>query len=803
MHPENPNLLVQEAPCCKKSKFPASFRTQAGFPASMKKTGIALGVSTAMLLPVGAGAADAGAGDEVEMKAVTVVERVIDHNPYAEPDAPYKAKFSGDERHKRPLAETPANISVLTKTQIEDSGYTDLREILDAQPGITLGTGENGNAFGDRYVIRGQEARSDVFVDGMRDPGMSIRESFAVEQVEISKGPSSSFAGRGTAGGAINSVTKQASTDYEFTKISAGIGTDHHTRVTVDANHVVNENVAFRANVLYGYEEVPDRAPADRERKGLALSGLFKPNDDLQILIDYYGLRAEDNPDLGGYLVGALPNRKPAKKVPVYAQEEDFLKSDVDTLTARIKYQINPDVRLTNATRVGKSDNGYVATGARASTTGVNNAGGVYDTATLSTHQGWQEVEYFANQTNLFVDKTIGGKKHEFIFGFEFTDHKVLNGVYRVTNSGQNCITGGGVVNNAWCLSDASGNVVNGLDSIMNRKISKGDWDIDWRVKTVSLSAMDTVDLSDKWTAFGGLRYDRFDYDMSAYWNHDASNATPNVLGNFKYSDSLWNGHLGITYKFRPDANIFLTYATASDVNGGESDVGTGSGYGGVVVAPNGTANGMIGADPETTRNLELGTKWNLMGGKLLATASVFQIVKSDVMEGANYATEGTFNTGKSRVRGIEFGLSGNLTEKLSAQAGVTFMKAKVLESATEANEGKTLSNFAERTAAAQLRYQMTPKFAFGTAVKYESKKYAGQPDTAAAYDALGRYSQPIPAYTVWDLFASYRINKSTNVRMNVGNVFDKAYYLAGYRSGSFLYLGDARNARLTLSYEF
>ena len=172
-------------------------------------------------------------------------------------------------------------------------------------------------------------------------------------------------------------------------------------------------------------------------------------------------------------------------------------------------------------------------------------------------------------------------------------------------------------------------------------------------------------------------------------------------------------------------------------------------------------------------------------------------------MEGANYATEGTFNTGKSRVRGIEFGLSGNLTEKLSAQAGVTFMKAKVLESATEANEGKTLSNFAERTAAAQLRYQMTPKFAFGTAVKYESKKYAGQPDTAAAYDALGRYSQPIPAYTVWDLFASYRINKSTNVRMNVGNVFDKAYYLAGYRSGSFLYLGDARNARLTLSYEF
>jgi hypothetical protein len=60
-------------------------------------------------------------------------------------------------------------------------------------------------------------------------------------------------------------------------------------------------------------------------------------------------------------------------------------------------------------------------------------------------------------------------------------------------------------------------------------------------------------------------------------------------------------------------------------------------------------------------------------------------------------------------------------------------MKAKVLDSFTPANEGKTLSNFADTTASAQVRYQATPKFGFGTAVKYESKKYAGQPDSAAA----------------------------------------------------------------------
>jgi hypothetical protein len=33
--------------------------------------------------------------------------------------------------------------------------------------------------------------------------------------------------------------------------------------------------------------------------------------------------------------------------------------------------------------------------------------------------------------------------------------------------------------------------------------------------------------------------------------------------------------------------------------------------------------------------------------------------------------------------------------------------------------------------------------------------------------------------------------------------VADKRYYVAGYRAGFFLYIGDARATRLTLNYEF
>lgn len=777
-----------------RAKIPVSFRVNAVRQThSVASAGLALGVSTFALMPV----ASAQQADEPVLAPVTVTESAIDPNPNAEPGAPYKARTSGDERHTRPLAETPQTINVLTQKQILDTGRSDLRDILRAQPGISLGTGENGNAFGDRYIIRGQEARSDVFVDGLRDPGMTVRESFAVEQLEITKGPSSTFAGRGATGGAINAITKQATTDVDFTKLSGGLGTDDYRRLTADTNYAFNENAAVRVNLLHAYQDVPDRSPADRERNGAALSFNFRPTDKLDITADYYHLKAEDRPDLGSWLDS---NRKPTKHIPVYAQNRDFLDSTIDTYTVRANYAFTPAVHVSNLTRYGTTDNGYVATGARGTSTDATNPGGVYETVGLSTHQGWQEVEYFANQTNLYLDQEIGGLTHEFIFGLEYSDHSVLNGVYDVSNSA-NCVTSGRRgPGPATCITDASGAYLDNIGSLMNRQISRGVSDIDWNVKTISASAMDTVDLNDEWTVFGGLRYDSFDY-------HTIAGTTDKT--EWKLSDGLWNGHLGLTYKFRPDANVYFTYSTASDFNGGESDV-TSCTYGGICAPSTGPGGQPLttaerqalfaNSKPELTENFEIGTKWNLMGSKLLATAAAYQTTKRDVMEllsGADYTDIGAINTGKYRIRGVELSLAGNLTRKLSAQGGVSVMNSKWLKSQDSTQIGEGLSNFPKTSASLLLNYAATPKFAFGGNLTYKSHVYSGSPESAAQLNVR------VPAYTVLDLFANYQVNKNMSLRLNIGNVTDETYYLAAYRSGAFMYLGDARNARLTLNYDF
>lgn len=751
------------------------------------------GLSALALLPGMAQAQEAAPEEPLpELAPVIVQGRALDANPNAEDGVPYKARTSGDDRHTRPLAETPQTLSVLTKAAIEDSGYTDLKRILGSQPGITLGTGENGNAFGDRYIIRGQEARSDVFVDGLRDPGMTTRESFAVEQLEISKGPNSSFAGRGTSGGAVNAITKQATTALNFAKLSPSVGTDQYRRITLDANHAFGEHLAVRANVLYAYEDVPDRAPADRERKGAALSAHFVPSAALDLTLDYYGVRADDNPDLGSYLTGTVPNRRPAQNIPVYAQQEDFLKSNVNTGTARLKYEFSPAWRLTNLLRYGESSNGYVTTGVNGVNTGINNPGGTYATTSLNSHQGWQEVEYLANQTNLFFTTPLLGRDHTFIFSLEYSDHKVLNGVYTLLTSGQNCVTGTSATPNEWCIFGPDGSLVDGITTMMNRQNIKGTWDSDWRVKTTSAALMDTFNLTDRLALFAGVRADRFDFDL----------ATQDVVtlarADYDYSDTLINGQLGLTLKTGQDAMVYASIATASDINGGESDVGANSGYGGVIIEDGQVA----GADPESSVNLELGTKWDLFDHRLLLTGALFQTTKSDVMEGVDYDSVGSFNTGKNRVRGVEVSVIGELLPRLTVQAGATYMKSKVLESAVPESVGKTLSNFAERSMAVQFKYDFTDNFSLGVAGKYESEKFGGQPDSAAVFNPQGEYTQRVQPYTLYDAFATYRLNPNMEFRLNVLNLTDKDYYLAVYRTGLFLYKGDARAVRLTFNYD-
>jgi len=336
----------------------------------------AIGLSAAMLAVPAAAQNQPAESDEVVLDTLQIEDSTADVNPYTVDGAPYLAERSGDNRRTQPLAETPATISVITQTQIRESGLNDLRAILDAQPGITAGTGENGNAFGDRYILRGQEAKSDVFVDGLRDPGLQPRETFAVEQIEITRGPSATFAGRGAAGGSINMITKQASTDYNFNAIELTGGTDNHFRGTIDSNWRLNDNLAVRANFLYLTEDIPDRAPAGHERFGAALSAFVGLGEGVSFLADYYHLTVRDTQDLGVVVANVDNGGAVNFDIPSYAQDEDFQNAAVNVFTGRLRFELGENFTLENMARYGDISNSYLNTSVGVFTRGANDPTG-------------------------------------------------------------------------------------------------------------------------------------------------------------------------------------------------------------------------------------------------------------------------------------------------------------------------------------------------------------------------------------------------------------------------------------------
>src|SRR5690349_6932529 len=145
---------------------------------------------------------------------------------------------SANDKFTAPLLDTPKSVTVVTADTIAQTGAVSLTDALRTVPGITIGAAEGGNPVGDNLFIRGYNAQTDTYIDGIRDSGSQSREVFNLEQVEVVKGPNSAYGGRSSAGGGINLISKSAQLE-NFSNASVGLGTDKYRRVTGDLNRTL------------------------------------------------------------------------------------------------------------------------------------------------------------------------------------------------------------------------------------------------------------------------------------------------------------------------------------------------------------------------------------------------------------------------------------------------------------------------------------------------------------------------------------------------------------------------------------
>src|SRR5690242_5262051 len=95
-----------------------------------------------------------------------------------------------------PVRDIPQSVTIVNSALMQAQGATSLADALRNVPGITIGAAEGGS-IGNNFNLRGFSARTDLYLDGMRDRGQYYRDVFSLDSVEVLQGPSSMLFGRG------------------------------------------------------------------------------------------------------------------------------------------------------------------------------------------------------------------------------------------------------------------------------------------------------------------------------------------------------------------------------------------------------------------------------------------------------------------------------------------------------------------------------------------------------------------------------------------------------------------------------
>lgn len=714
---------------------------------------------------------------DATLSTVTVQESAT---PSLKVDTAPSAKFTA------PLLDTPKTVQVINEELIKQSGATSLQEALKATPGITFGNGEGGSPTGDQPFIRGADAQSSTFVDGLRDIAAGTREVFNLESVEVIKGADSAYAGRGGAGGSINLTTKKAKAD-NFISGDVGLGTDHYKRATLDLNRKLGETIGFRLNAMAHDADVPGRNGPENQRWGIAPTVTFGMGTPTEVTLSWQHLQTDNVPDGGvPYLysntaAATLPGGSTVR--PTYGNSRenwygltnrDYEKEKSDLFTASVEHKFTDANKLRNSLRYSKSKQDYVWTQPDDSKGNVIN-GYVWRRGNARV----SETTTLQNVTEFTGKEQTGSVGHSYAFGLELSKEKAEVRSAAIQSSSSTCTAG----SDPWCTT------------LSNPGGANAAWNFAWtlpaqptlnQIDTTALYGFDTLKFNDQWLLNAGLRVDH--YRLSASGPAGGRGATAYPAYDLKRSDTLFNYQLGLVYKPTTNGSIYASIGTSSRPGGstlgnGNEDLST-------------TTNALADLKPEKTRSMELGTKWEVLQ-QLSLNAALFRNEVTNVRITENGVT---YMGGNKVVNGLELGFSGRILPQLSVFGGYTYMDSEQKDlGLNNVGNGLPFPNTPKHSFSLWASYKPMAKLTLGLGLYAQSDVAQGY--VRSSVDG-GIVTKGVAGYSRYDAMASYQFNPNLALQLNVYNLTDKVYY-TGVRSPHYANIGAGRSAVATLKFTY
>lgn len=620
-----------------------------------------------------------------------------------------------------PIAEIPFSIQVVNEALMQEQQAYRLEDVVRNVSGIHSQT----MAFSSAYeTLQSRGFDTQPFRDGVRMMFITVPLANA-ERVEVLKGPAAIQYGRVEPGGMVNVVTRKPQADTSR-ELELQLGSFGFARATADLTGALTEDRAWMYRVdAEGLDKQSFIDHAFNQRLFVAPSLAWQVSPATRVDLAY---EHRDESEAGGTGVPAIGERPASVRISSFYSEPGLHNHYLsDAANLKLSHKLSDAWTLRSGLGIYKGNFKY------ANISGNTLAA---DNVTLSRWGLASDFDH-RNTDDAYLDLqgklSLGGLQHTLLLGVDR---------HHFDNHGN------------WSdQSPADININHPVYSVDVPAFLAAAPTSFWQRTDAwtGVYAQDQIQFAGDWHALLGGRCDRTDM-LTGYSGTSLDDAR--AVATTKH-ESRFSPKLGVTYQAQPGLVLYASYASA--FGGWPSTALTKSGA-------------MV--KPETSTQYELGTKVELLDGRLSATVALYDLSKQNVATTDPSDNRYSLSIGEVRSRGLEVDVSGKLGPGTSLIAAYAYNDVQITRS-NNGDQGQHLANAPRHAGSVWLRHELS-------GADWHGLSLGG--GLVASSDAPGDNASSfrLPGYSRLDAYAAYRFKlagHTATAQLNLNNLLDKVYY--------------------------
>ncbi|MDW8335954.1 MAG: TonB-dependent siderophore receptor [Tepidimonas sp.] len=650
------------------------------------------------------------------------------------------------------LRDIPQSVTVITEKLLDDRDFDNLKEVLRTTGGISFVAAEGGE---EDIRLRGFSlaGTGDIFVDGMRDPAFYDRDTFNLERIEILKGSASMLFGRGSTGGAVNMVNKQARL-IDAHQVDVTLGSHQMRRVVGDFNLKTGDTAALRLNAMVHTAD-NDGAGNRIDKRGLAADYRWGIGERHEFGASVYALENRHGINYG------LPWIRPTSTSPAstttvlpldpkayYGMDSDRNHGNAYYVTLRHTYRFDADNELTTKLRRGHYERDLRASTIRFAAAAQQPGGQAASLATFGPNTVFtrgtplkiQDLDTTYLQSDYSGKFTAWGLKHEVLAGLDV--HQEKRKVYAARSAAQGgvnltkpTITVGGAT---------SSNSIN-EDSRVLRLANE------YESRGVGVYAQDLLQIAPQWKVLFGLRFDNLEGEYTTY-TIPTNAPGPVTTAFYRMKVNEWSKRLGLLWQPDDRSTYYIGAANSFNTSGDAYSLSPQN----------------VNTPPEESINVEVGAKWDSPNKQWTYRVAAFRTTKLRERN-LDPLLDIFLLSGKRHVAGMEFETAGRITPRWEIFANYVWLPvAKIDIGSTTGGEaqGARPSQTPYHSGSIWTTYQIDEQWRVGAGLNFRGRQ-----------TPLRNPGWQVPSWVTLDLMAEYTvIPERFSIKANLTNATNKLY---------------------------